>query len=93
MESLIEFLNALNTLTPVAVIALLGLAIFFLVWKNPFKPVEDSLNEVKENHLHDLPSMAANVEKMVEILQRIEVKMGEDDIRYVRRIDGVFLER
>ena len=88
MEALIEFLNALNTVTPLAVIALLGLAIFFIVWKNPFKPVEDSLTEVKNNHLHELPAMAESLRDIASTLQRMEVKMGEEFSHIKARLNG-----
>ena len=88
MESLVSFLAALNTLTPLAVIGLLGLAIFFIVWKNPFKPLESSLSEVKNNHLHELPAMAESLRDISATLQRMEVKMGEDFAHLKARING-----
>ena len=88
MESLVSFLNSLNTLTPLAVIGLLGLAIFFLVWRNPLKPLENSLSEVKSNHLHELPAMAESLRDISATLQRMEVKMGEDFSYLKARING-----
>lgn len=96
MESLIQlligFMSFLNTLTPLAVIALLGTVIFLLVYKKPFteavKPIQSSLEEVKSNHLHELPAIAANMERVVEILQRIEVKMSEDFAYLKARMNG-----
>lgn len=78
METLISLLDKLNALTPLGVIALLGLAIFIIVWRNPLRPIESKLSEVTDNHLHSLPDIADNVEKAVEVLQRIEIKMAEE---------------
>ena len=78
MEAIIELLKTLNTLTPVAIIGLMGTIIFLMVYKNPFKPIENKLNEVTTNHLHELPEISENLKKAVEILSRIEVKQAED---------------
>ena len=78
MESLISFLSTLNSLTPLALAGLLGTVIFLMVYKNPFKPIENKLNEVTTNHLHELPEISENLKKAVEILGRIEVKQAED---------------
>ena len=78
MESLISFLTTLNSLTPLALAGLLGTVIFLMVYKNPFKPLENKLNEVTTNHLHELPEISENLKKAVEILSRIEVKQAED---------------
>jgi hypothetical protein len=78
MEAIISFLTLLQSLSPLAIIALLGVVIFKLVWKNPIQPIETSLHELKSNHLHELPGMADNLNKIVEVLQRMEVKQGEE---------------
>ena len=82
MESLIALLNTLNTLSPLAVIALLGLVIFMLVKaKGAKEDMDAKVAEITDNHLHGLPEMA-------EILQRIEVKLGEE-FSYIRaRLNG-----
>lgn len=88
MEALVSFLETLNSLTPLAVIALLGLAIFTMVWKNPFKPLQTTLAEVKDNHLHCLPEIAEDIKKAVEILQRIEIKQAEEFAHLKARVNG-----
>ena len=88
MESLVSFLATLNSLTPLAIIALLGTVIFLLVWKNPFKPLENKLTDVTENHLHELPIIAKNLEQAVEILQRIEVRQAEEFAYLRARVNG-----
>lgn len=92
MENLNTFLELINSLSPLAIIALLGITIFLLVYKHPFrdvvKPLESSLDEVKSNHLHELPELVKNSRQTVEVLQRIEVKLSED-FSYLRaRLNG-----
>ena len=85
MDTLVQLLTALNTLTPLGLAALLGLAIFIIFWKNPFKPLENKLTEVTDNHLH---TVVDQLEKMNETLQRIEVKMGEEFAYLKARMNG-----
>lgn len=85
METLISFLTTLNSLSPLAIIALLALTLFWTIFKSPVKSIGSSIDEIKSNHLHQIPEIAANMEqiatgmdKSVEILQRIEIRMAED---------------
>lgn len=71
MESLNSLLQILNTLSPLAVIALLAVIIFMLVQQQKGVAKQEQVNEIRDNHLHDLPAM-------LETLQRIEVKLGEE---------------
>ena len=79
MEPLLEFLKTLNSLSPLAVIALLGTIIFMLV-KGKTASAE-KLKEVQENHLHELPEIA-------ETLRRIEQRMGEDFSYIKAKLNG-----
>lgn len=88
METLIAILDALNKLTPLGVAALLGLVIFVMVYKNPFKPVEKKLDEVKDNHLHELPAMVESLRSISDTLQRIEVEMSKEFSYIKARING-----
>ena len=65
MDSVTALLDTLNTLSPLAVIALLGVVIFFLV------KGRGEVQSIASNHLSGLP-------EILETLQRIEVKLGED---------------
>ena len=85
MEVLLQLLEILNAFTPLGVAALLGLALFVIIWKNPFKPVENAMAEIKDNHLHDA---IAQLERINETLQRIEVKMGVEFSYLKARING-----
>jgi hypothetical protein len=58
-----------NALSPVAVIALLVGVLYVQIWKQPSK---QELNIVKDNHLHDLPAIAANTAAVAESLRRME---------------------
>lgn len=87
MEQIISLLEILNTMSPLAIIALLVGIIGFITWKNPLKPITSSLHEVKTNHLHELPEMNENIKKAVEVLQRIEVKISEDFSYIKAKID------
>ena len=71
-----------------AAIALLGVIIFFMVWKSPLKPLENSLAEVKDNHLHELPAMAESLREISTTLQRMEVKIGEEFSYLKAKING-----
>jgi hypothetical protein len=76
MEVIISLLTTLNTLSPLAVIALLGTIIFLLV---KGKTAADGKVEViASNHLHGLPEMADTLKSIAETLRRMEVKMGEE---------------
>lgn len=84
MDAIIAFLGALNGLTPLGIIGMLGLIIFMMVKAKDAKAEMDTkVASITDNHLHDLPAMAANLEKTVEVLQRIEVRMGEE-FSYIR---------
>ena len=88
MEELKGLLETIGAFTPIGVATLLELIIFVYVWKNPFKPIENKLEEVTSNHLHSLPQMAEDLSKAVEILQRIEVRMAEDFSYLKAKING-----
>jgi hypothetical protein len=79
MESLISLLTTLNSLSPLAVIALLATIIYKQVKDKP--ATEASVDEIKHNHLHDLPEILAT-------LQRIESKLSEE-FGYIKgRLNG-----
>ena len=73
MDSLLQLLQILNAFTPLGVAALLGLALFVIIWKNPFKPMQSAVTEIKDNHLHGVVDQLENINNT---LQRIEVTMG-----------------
>jgi hypothetical protein len=79
MDAIIELLKLLNSLSPLAVIALLGLIIYKQVKDKPAS--EASVEEIKSNHLHEMPEILAT-------LQRIEVKLGEEFAYIKARING-----
>ena len=87
METLIDVLTVLKDFSPLGIAALALVGLILMIWKNPFRPIENSLNEIKGNHLHQLPEMASNMEKTVEILQRVEVKLGENFAHIKARLD------
>lgn len=74
MDSIIEFLKLLNSLSPLAVIGLLGTVIFMLVTGKT--KAGEKLKEVQDNHLHELPEIA-------ETLRRIESKLDQD-LSYIK---------
>jgi len=86
MDSLNTFLTTLNTLSPLAVIGLLGTIIFLLVQGKT--AADTKVDAIASNHLHDLPSIAESVKEMSETLRRIEQRMGEE-FSYIRaRLNG-----
>ena len=76
MDWLISFLNTLNNLTPLAVIALLGVVIFILVKGKGHAATKKQMTSLKENDLHYLP-------EMVETLRRIEMSLS-DNFSWIR---------
>jgi hypothetical protein len=68
IESLITLLQTLNTLSPLAVIGLLAVVLYMMVYKQPSK---QELDTIRFNDLHDLPEIA-------ETLRRIELNMSEN---------------
>ena len=75
MDSLTAFLELLKTMSPLAVIALLGVVILLLVRGNR------QVTSVKENDLHHLP-------EILTALQRIEVSLA-DNFSWIRsRLNG-----
>lgn len=71
---MIALLTALNSVSPLGVIVLLSLIIY-----KGIKFTGDAEKKYKvltENHLHELPEMAATLSKIADILQRIEVSQA-----------------
>jgi len=86
MDTIIELLKTLNSLSPLAVIALLGLIIYKQVKDKPAS--EASVEEIKSNHLHEMPEIVAALQRMESTLQRIEVTIT-GDLSYIKaRING-----
>jgi hypothetical protein len=73
MDALITFLNTLNSLSPLAIIGLLGTVIFMLV-KGKTASAK-ALHTVQTNHLHELPEIAETSRRISEVLTRIETKL------------------
>ena len=74
-----ELLTLLNTLSPLAVIALLAVIIYLLVKGK--QEVSGKVSTISDNHLHDLPAMA-------ETLQRIEVSLSENFAYIKAKLNG-----
>lgn len=60
MSEIVTLLQALNTLTPVAVIALFGVIILLLVRGQRFS--SKSTKDLKDNHLHEVVGALARIE-------------------------------
>lgn len=77
VEAIVTLLQTLNTLSPLAIIGLLSVIIYVIVWKQPTKrEFSRELNVIKSNDLHELPEMA-------ESLRRIELMLA-DNFSYIR---------
>ncbi|MGE3341509.1 MAG: hypothetical protein AB7J46_06470 [Candidatus Altimarinota bacterium] len=87
MEVVVSILEVLRDYSPLGVAALAIAAAILVVWKNPIKPIQSQLDTITGNHLahieHDLPKLVQSVEKVADILQRIESKM-EGEFGYIR---------
>ena len=79
MDALLELLTLLNTLSPLAVIALLGCVIFMLV--KGHKDVDTKVTAISTNHLSDMP-------EIVETLRRIELSLSENFAHIRARLNG-----
>lgn len=82
---MIELLNTLNGLSPLAVIALLGLVIYLLVQQRK------TTHEISGNHLSGLPEMHETLRRIDGSLRRIEDRMDAacDGITWIRaRLNG-----
>ena len=93
MELLISFLTTLNSLSPLAVIALLGTVIFILVKGKSFtgKKISETaaqVSEIKDNHLHEMPAVVEGIKEMNETLRRMEMSMSENFAYIKARING-----
>ena len=79
-EAAIAFLNAINTLSPLGVIGLLAMIVYMLVKAKAARILDVSkmVQNIGDNHLHELPAMASDLRKIVETLQRMETRMAED---------------
>lgn len=78
MELMIAFIGQLNSLSPLAVIGLLAIILFYQA-KNNRTAIghHDTLNSIKTNDLHELPMMMDLLNNINITLQRIEVSQGE----------------
>ena len=86
MDWLISSIAVLNSASPLAVIALLGLIIFLLVRRDI--ALTKKVDAIKHNDLHEMPEVAENLRQVVLTLQRIEVKLSAE-FAYIRaRLNG-----
>jgi hypothetical protein len=86
MDALTHFLEALNTMSPLAVIALLGTVIFLMVKGK--QDADAQYETMTGNHLHELPQIASDIRAMSETLQRIEVRMSSDFAELKGKLDN-----
>jgi hypothetical protein len=89
MEPLVSALSSLftaaNSLTPLALVGLTLGVLYIQIYKQPSK---QELSIVKENHLHELPEVAANMRQASETLRRIEVTMAQNFATIISKIEG-----
>lgn len=85
MGGLVELLQTLDKLSPIGVIALLGLIIFLLVRAKDAKiEMDKKVSLISENHLSGLPEMADSLRRIENQLQSMN-----DNIVYIRaRVNG-----
>ena len=75
MDALISLLTTLNSLSPLAVIALLGVVIFYMIKKQPTK---NDVDVMKTNDLHAIS----------ETLQRIELAQTTAFATIIAKLNG-----
>lgn len=81
MHDLLELVKMANSLTPLAIMGLLATAIILLARGR--REVNEKMTTIADNHLHELPELVENSRRSVEVLQRIEVRLGED-LTYIK---------
>lgn len=79
MDTLVELLKTLNSLSPLAVIALLGLVLFYQAKAKTKTDV--SFDTLANNHLHELPTI-------LETLQRMEVANANAFSTIIAKLNG-----
>lgn len=86
MQLIISFLSALNAMSPLGIIALLALVLFYQARNNKATVAHtETLTTLKTNDLHELPEIASGIQKLLEVVQRIEV--GQATI--IAKLNGV----
>lgn len=85
MDAIVVLLQTLNTLSPLGVIAMLGLVIFMLVKaKSAKSDMDEQIALISHNHLSGLPEMAESLRRIESLLQTMN-----DNITYIRaRVNG-----
>lgn len=81
MDTVIELLKTLNSLSPLAVIALLALVIYKQVQAHKLTTT------IKTNDLHEMPDLVAAVKTLSDSLQRIEVAQSSAFAAILARLD------
>lgn len=75
-DLLLEILKTVGSLSPVAALGLLATTAVLAL--KGFHDVEAKMDTLTDNHLHELPELVENSRRTVDVLQRIEVKLGEN---------------
>lgn len=83
MESLIALLGMLNSLSPLAVIALLATIIYMQVKGKT--AVDDKVDLIGSNHLHGVDTQ---LQQILDVLQRIEVSNSENFAYLRAKVNG-----
>ena len=85
MDAIVVLLQTLNTLSPLGVIAMLGLVIFMLVKaKSAKSDMDEQIALISHNHLSGLPEMAESLRRIESLLQTMN-----DNTTYIRaRVNG-----
>ena len=81
MNEILELIKAANGMSPLGLSALLGVIILMLV------KGRQQVQKLTDNHLHELPELVENSRRSVDVLQRIEVKLGENFAAIHARLD------
>ena len=85
MDTLISLLEAATKAGPLVLLCLITSGLGFIIYTilPKIKEYDKKYEVITTNHLHDLPMISANLEKAVEVLQRMEVKQVEE-FSYIR---------
>ena len=81
MQEILELIKTASGMSPLGVIALLAIIIAMLVKGQ--RMVVGKMDTLSNNHLHEIPELVENSRRTVDVLQRIEVRLGED-LTYIK---------
>lgn len=83
-----SFLTELNNLTPLGVIALLGLVIYYLVKNKGLPAPKNSIEKIEKNHLHEIKETLGRIERFLIENNRLTNEINNNITWVKARLNG-----